>query len=164
MSPSDPRRSFSTDVLIAGHTPADFSYSAAPLELAFPAPRAQALSQDLLVLCVLFLAVMAVQITAGAYRGERNNYSDEAGHFMNGLLVRDYLKDGLGQNPIKFAEEYYLSYPKIAPGMWPPLFDGVLGVAALPGWPPFATALVLLAFATTWTAWRRYRIVIAGGS
>ena len=48
--------------------------------------------------------------------------------------------------------------------MWPPLFDVALGVVALPGWPPFGTALVLLAFATAWTAWRLYRIVAAGGS
>lgn len=151
--------------MVAAKTPAELLYSEPSLKVAFPALRARAaLRQDLVVFCVLFLAVIAVQITAGAYHGERDNYSDEAAHFMNGLLVRDYLRDGLGQNPIKFAEEYYLNYPKIAPGMWPPLFDAVLGVVALPGWPPFGAALGLLAFATTWTAWRLYRIVLAGGS
>ncbi len=165
MSSPERQKYFSTDVLVAAKTPADLLYSEPSLEVALPALRARAaLSRDLVVFCALFLAVIAAQITAGAYHSERNSYSDEAAHFMNGLLVRDYLRDGLGQSPVKFAEEYYLSYPKIAPGMWPPLFDVALGVVALPGWPPFGTALVLLAFATAWTAWRLYRIVAAGGS
>lgn len=165
MSPPDREECYSTDVLVATRTPADLRYSEPSSDVALPVQRVRAaLSRDLVVFCALFLAVIAAQISAGAYHGERNNYSDEAAHFMNGLLVRDYLRDGLGQSPVKFAEEYYLSYPKIAPGMWPPLFDVALGIAALPGWPPFSTALVLLAFATTWTAWRLYRIVTAAGS
>jgi hypothetical protein len=165
MSPPNRREYFSTDVLVAAETPADLLYSEPSLKITRPALRTRAaLRPHFAVICVLFLAVVALQITAGAYHGERDNYSDEAAHFMNGLLVRDYLRDGLGQHPIKFAEEYYLNYPKIAPGMWPPLFDAILGVVALPGWPPFGAALVLLACVTTWTAWRLYRIVIAGGS
>jgi len=165
MSPPDRREYFSTDVLVAAKTPADLLSHETSLEVARPALRARAaLGRDLIVFCALFLGVIAAQIAVGAYHGERGNYSDEAAHFMNGLLVRDYLRDGLGENPIKFSEEYYLNYPKIAPGMWPPLFDVVLGVVALPGWPPFGAALVLLAFATAWTAWRLYRIVMAGGS
>ncbi len=54
---------------------------------------------------------------------------------------------------------YYTSYPKIAPGMWPPLFHVVLGVFLLPQWPPQAAALVLLALISAWAAWRLYRIV-----
>ena len=121
MSPPNRREYFSTDVLVAAKTPADLLYSEPSLNVTRPALRTRAaLSRDLVVFCALFLAVIAAQITAGAYHGERDNYSDEAAHFMNGLLVRDYLRDGLGQSPVKFAEEYYLSYPKIAPGMWPP--------------------------------------------
>jgi hypothetical protein len=111
------------------------------------------------VACVLFVAVVTVQIWVGAYRGERSNYSDEAAHFMNGLLVRDYLTQGLGSNPVRFAEQYYLSYPKIAPGMWPPLFHGVLGLVLLPGWPPDGAALVLLALVSAWAGWRLYRVL-----
>jgi hypothetical protein len=50
----------------------------------------------------------------GAYKQARH-YSDEAAHFMNGLLIRDYLTQGLGNNPMHFAEQYYLSYPKLRP-------------------------------------------------
>lgn len=107
MSSPERQKYFSTDVLVAAKTPADLLYSEPSLEVALPALRARAaLSRDLVVFCALFLAVIAAQITAGAYHSERNSYSDEAAHFMNGLLVRDYLRDGLGQSPVKFAEEY----------------------------------------------------------
>jgi len=99
------------------------------------------------VFSVLYAAVLIVQLAVGAYRAERGNYPDEAAHFMNALLVRDYLTQGLGQNPLRFAEEYYLNYPKIAPGMWPPLFHGVLGLVMLLGTPPRIAGLALLALA-----------------
>ena len=90
-----------------------------------------------------FLALaLVMQIWVGAYRTERGNFPDEAGHFMNGMLVRDYLTDGLGENPMQFARQYYLNYPKIAPGMWPPLYHGLLGIFLLPGWPPETAALL----------------------
>jgi hypothetical protein len=107
---------------------------------------------------VFLAAVVALQWSAGAYRAEQGFY-DEALHFMNGLLVRDYLAEGLGQSPIAFAESYYRSYPKIAPGMWPPLFHITLGFVLLPHWPAHAATLLFLAAITAWAAWRLYRIV-----
>ena len=107
-----------------------------------------------------FLALaLVMQIWVGAYRTERGNFPDEAGHFMNGMLVRDYLTEGLGENPMQFARQYYLNYPKIAPGMWPPLYHGLLGIFLLPGWPPETAALLLIALATAWTGWRLFRIL-----
>ncbi len=108
-----------------------------------------------MAVCFLLVAV-AIQIAAGAFQSERGLYSDEAAHFMNGLLIRDYIRDGLGTSPLAFAREYYQSYPKIAPLMWPPLFHGVLGLALLPGWPPMPTAILLLGACTAWAAWRLY--------
>ena len=107
----------------------------------------------------LLVLALVMQVWAGAYRTERGSFSDEAVHFMNGMLIRDYLTEGLGQNPMQFARQYYVNYPKIAPGMWPPLYHGMLGVFLLPGWPPEAAALFLIALAAAWTAWRLYRIL-----
>jgi hypothetical protein len=118
-----------------------------------------AMGRELLVVTALLCATLVIQLQAGAYQGERASYSDEAGHFMNGLVLRDYLKDALGQNPIAFAEQYYVSYPKIAIGMWPPLFHTVLGLFMLGGWQPQIAAVVLLAIFNAWAAWRLYRIV-----
>ncbi|HYN09899.1 MAG TPA: glycosyltransferase family 39 protein [Vicinamibacterales bacterium] len=119
----------------------------------------ESVRRSLLVGLVFLVAMLALQWSVGAQRGEQGIYSDDAAHFMNGLLVRDYLTEALGRNPVSFAEEYYHSYPKIAPGMWPPLFHIMLGVFLLPHWPPHAAALFLLALLSAWAAWRLYRIV-----
>jgi hypothetical protein len=122
-------------------------------------PRPESARSRLVVGLFFLAAVIALQWSVGAYRSEQGNF-DEALHFMNGLLVRDYLVEGLGQNPIAFAENYYLSYPKIAPGMWPPAFHVALGLFLLPHWPPHAAALLFLAAITAWAAWRLYRMVV----
>src|SRR5262249_12815975 len=100
-----------------------------------------------------------IQMLAGAYGAERGNYSDESAHYLNGLLVRDYLTSALGQNPLRYAEAYYLNYPKIAPLMWPPFFHVVLGAALVPGWPAPVVSLLLVAIATAWSAYRLAQIV-----
>jgi len=95
----------------------------------------------------------------GAFSVERGFYSDDAAHFMNGLVIREYLYQPIGTNPVKFAEQYYLNYPKIAPLMWPPLFHVVLGLLVLPGWPAGPAALLLVGLSTAWAAWRLRSIV-----
>ncbi len=115
--------------------------------------------RSLLIAVIYLTVILAIQWSVGAFRGEQGIYSDDAAHFMNGLLLRDYIAEGLGENPVSFAEEYYESYPKIAPGMWPPLFHVGLGLFLLPQWPPHTAALVLLAGIVAWGAWRLYRIV-----
>jgi len=79
-------------------------------------------ARAVLWLALLVAAAIAVQVFAGAYRAETGNYSDESAHFMNALLLRDYVTQAFGHRPFAFAEQYYLSYPKIAPLMWPPFF------------------------------------------
>ncbi len=64
----------------------------------------------------------ALQFAAGAWGAEFSGYPDEAAHFTTGLMLRDYFAQGLPGNPIHFAENYYLHYPKVAIGHWPPLF------------------------------------------
>ncbi|HXH26025.1 MAG TPA: glycosyltransferase family 39 protein [Vicinamibacterales bacterium] len=104
----------------------------------------------------LFLIVLAIQISVGAYGTERGNYPDEAAHFMNGLLVREYLRAAAELDPLQFAEQYYVQYPKIAPLIWPPLFHALLGIVLLPPWPAHAAALALVAAATAWASWRLF--------
>lgn len=111
-----------------------------------------------LVALAMVAVVWTVQYLVGAFAAERGLHSDEAAHFMNGLVLRDYLREGLGQSPVAFARDYYQHYPKIAPFMWPPLFHGVLGLALLPGWPPGPVAIAVVGCFTAWTAWRLYLI------
>ena len=109
-------------------------------------------------LAILILLVVALQMGVGAYTAERGNYPDEAAHFMNGLLVRDYLSSGGGHDPLTFAEQYYVDYPKVAPLIWPPLFHVGLGFLLLLPWAPDRVALVLIAAATAWIAYRLFFI------
>lgn len=78
------------------------------------------------VLALLFAAMLgvclALQIHAGAYGADIAGDPDEPAHAVTSLLVRDYLAQDLGGNPLRFAREMYAHYPKVAFGHWPPLF------------------------------------------
>jgi hypothetical protein len=54
--------------------------------------------------------------------------SDEPSHFLNGYFVNLYFKSHFGENPLNFAKAYYLHYPKISIGHWPPAFYGFVGL------------------------------------
>lgn len=52
--------------------------------------------------------------------------ADEPAHFLNAWFVAAYAQGALGQNPLAFATEFYLHYPKISIGHWPPAFYGLV--------------------------------------
>ncbi len=66
--------------------------------------------------------VIAFQLLLGAYGRDFASHSDEAAHFVTGVMVYDYCTTSLGKPPVSFAEEYYIHYPKVALGHWPPGF------------------------------------------
>jgi 4-amino-4-deoxy-L-arabinose transferase-like glycosyltransferase len=68
-----------------------------------------------------WLAAWAVQRSVGAYEAELSGYPDEPGHFISSLMIRQYALGGWrADHPVRFAEQYYLHYPKVAIGHWPP--------------------------------------------
>lgn len=69
-----------------------------------------------------------LQWLAGAYDASFANHPDEGAHFVTGLMVRDYLAGGIPQHPLRFAENYYAHYPKVALGHYPPGFYLVEGL------------------------------------
>jgi hypothetical protein len=54
--------------------------------------------------------------------------ADEPSHFLNGYFISSYVKDHFGSNPLVFATDFYLHYPKISIGHWPPAYYGLLGL------------------------------------
>ena len=90
----------------------------------------------------LFVAVCAgVQMHTGAYAGDLGRTGDEAAHFVNSAMIRDYVLHGLGTNPVRFALEYYAHLPRVSIGHWPPFFHLVqAGVFLLTG-TSFAVAI-----------------------
>ncbi len=73
-------------------------------------------------MALALLVFGGVQAAGGAYAAEFDGAPDESSHFMTGLMIRDYMVQWPRGNPVAWAGQYYLHYPKVAFGQWPPLF------------------------------------------
>jgi glycosyltransferase involved in cell wall biosynthesis len=69
---------------------------------------------------VIGVVLLAIQIAGGAFQAEFTGHPDESAHLVSGLMVYDYLVSLPRENPIAWAGQYYLHYPKVAIGHWPP--------------------------------------------
>jgi hypothetical protein len=71
--------------------------------------------------------------------------ADEPAHFLNSWFVSAYVEDALGENPLAYAAEFYLHYPKISIGHWPPAYYGLVAPLfwVLPATPAAAFAINL---------------------
>jgi hypothetical protein len=121
-------------------------------------PAAAGIAEIGIFLLFLALAVL-LQKAGGAFSSEMGHYPDEAAHYITGLMVRDYAASGFPGNPVTFAERFYARFPKVAFGVWPPLFHGVLGVWLLPTPDGRMSALLLMALIMAATAYVLYRCV-----
>jgi len=54
--------------------------------------------------------------------------ADEPSHFLNGYFISSYLQHHFGTNPMAFATDFYIHYPKISIGQWPPAYYGLLSL------------------------------------
>jgi len=75
----------------------------------------------------LLILILLRQYQSGAYRVEFDSNPDESAHYVTALMVREFLASP-DTHPMAFAENYYLHYPKVAFGVWPPLHDLSLGL------------------------------------
>lgn len=79
---------------------------------------------------LVYLAViLAVQFAADAFRAEFMAQPDEASHFVTAVMLRDYAGAGFPTPAMSWAIDYYLHYPKVGLGHWPPGY-----YALLAGW------------------------------
>lgn len=75
---------------------------------------------------VLLLMALGAQAWRGwAAWGADLAAEDDPAHFVTGVMVYDYLRGGNYGDPMGFAEAYYVRYPKVALGHWPPGYYGV---------------------------------------
>lgn len=97
---------------------------------------------------VPFTAIcVAAQTRIAAYTGDLSRTPDEAAHFVNSAMIRDYWVRALGTDPVRFALEYYAHLPRVSVGHWPPFFHAVQAGVFVPTGPTFAAALGLQALA-----------------
>ena len=54
---------------------------------------------------------------------------DESAHYVNTLFIADWLRAGLPA-PMAFARDFYVHYPKLSIGHWPPGWYALLAPAA----------------------------------
>ena len=123
----------------------------APSRRLLPAPRS-----ILLFAFYLFVAV-ALQIYFRAYVSELGGYPDEPGHFVTGTMLREYLKVFWhGVPPLRFAENYYLHYPKVGFGHWPPLYYILQTLWSTVAGPSISAIIALQAFLVVQLAFVSY--------
>jgi hypothetical protein len=77
--------------------------------------------------------LLAMGLHAATYRASEPWYNgDEPRHVMTGVFFHDLLLDGAWSHPIRYATDYYLQYPALALGIYPPLYHLVEGMVMLP--------------------------------
>jgi hypothetical protein len=101
-----------------------------------------------LLFSLYFLIDVTLQWRGNAFSSELGGTPDEPAHYITGLLIHDYLSAGLPGNPLAFARNFYLHYPKVALGHWPPFFYIVQAAWTLP-FTPSRTSVILLMAALT---------------
>jgi hypothetical protein len=70
---------------------------------------------------VLYLALaIALQYSSGAFQAELTAYPDEPAHYVTGVMLYECIQQNCFGSPVRFAEQYYIRYPKVAIGHWPP--------------------------------------------
>ncbi len=84
--------------------------------------RVVAAGKHVFIFLAYLVLAIALQWASGAYSSEWAAYDDEPSHYVTGLMLRDYLASLFPDPPMKFAEQYYLHYPKVGFGHWPPAF------------------------------------------
>jgi len=80
-------------------------------------------------LCAVLVGVVAM-VLARAYQAGFSG-ADEPAHFLNGYFIANYVSHHLGSNPMGAATDFYIHYPKISIGHWPPAYYGFLGILFL---------------------------------
>jgi hypothetical protein len=107
--------------------------------------RASVLPTAAIGYAMALLAGMASLWVTGAWAAGFSG-ADEPAHFLNAWFVALYGREALGQNPLFFATEFYLHYPKLSIGHWPPAYYGLVAPVfwLLPATPRTALAVNLL--------------------
>jgi len=101
----------------------------------------------------LFLGIIVTfQWHGNAFRAEFGGTPDEPAHYVTGLLVRDYITSGWPANPLEYARNYYVHYPKLGLGHWPPFFYVVQTAWSLVFTPSRVSMILLMGVLTALTA------------
>jgi hypothetical protein len=117
------------------------------------------IAQHVAVVVVLFVLAVLLQRAGGAYNAEfGGDHADEAPHYVTAKMVSDYVSQGFPGSPMRFAENYYLRYPKVAFGIWPPLFHVIAGLWMAVISPGRTSILIFAALLSAILGWILYTL------
>ena len=108
--------------------------------------------KTLSIFLVILAEVCFLQWQGGAYSNGFGGHPDEASHFVSSLMVFDFLGHIGSVRPVDFAQSFYLHYPKVAIGNWPPMFYATLAIWFLMFGVSRVSALTFIAVAAAATA------------
>ena len=141
---------------------ASFTITSAPAKAA---PRAVRIPFRLVPSAGLLAAFLSIavlfQLASGAYFSELTASADEPAHYLTSLMVRDYLVSGMPGSARGFAERFYIHYPKLGIGTWPPVFyllDGLWMTVAPPSRESSLFFMAMLAAAIAFALYRALRV------
>jgi hypothetical protein len=113
-------------------------------------------------LAIFFICVLLVQFYSRAFQAViPAGNPDEPAHVVTGLMVHDYLVSGFHRSPMQFARDYYVHYPKVALGHWPPVFYLAQAIWMLVFPARHASLLVLMALLTAVVAAATFAFIAA---
>lgn len=83
--------------------------------------------RSLAAAALILLVAAALQMFSSSFTADFAGHPDESSHFVSSVMVSEFL-DRPFQDPLDFAQRYYVRYPKIAIGHWPPGGYGIQGL------------------------------------
>ncbi len=69
---------------------------------------------------------------AGVHMDGYGGYEDEPAHMVTASMMRSYGTGPEPLHPMEFVREYYLHFPKVGVGQWPPVLHSFLAALLLP--------------------------------
>ncbi|MFZ3243896.1 MAG: glycosyltransferase family 39 protein [Candidatus Acidiferrales bacterium] len=114
---------------------------------------------NFLIWLILLVPVLCLQWYDHAFLGEFGGYPDEPAHYVTGLMFHDYFASLHYFSPLQFAENYYVHYPKVGIGHWPPVFYLLQAFWTLIFSTSHASLMVLMAALSALLALTLYRML-----
>ena len=103
--------------------------------------------------------VVMLQWAGGAFEADIGALHDDSAHYVTGLMVRDYIAARAPSPPMQFAKDYFLHYPRVGLGHWPPFFYVVEAVWMLVFSASTVSVMLMMALLTALLALTTYLVV-----
>ncbi len=83
-------------------------------------------------LALYLLLALGGRYLAGAHLDGYGSYEDEPAHMVTASMMRSYATGPAPLNPLDYVKDYYLHFPKVGVGQWPPVLHFFLGGLMIP--------------------------------